>query len=890
MKLFIALILAVLYLCAGPAVDAAAPKHATPETVVLSNDWIVAEFQLGLLVRLKDRVTGATLVDYPLDTIKSGWALFGGEAVDLTEYVVTPTRSGDAASWRWQAGNKAAATLRWSIEPGHGDLVLHASAKAASPTREMRVPIYGCRIVDHDLVVVAQFGAGNSFRAPWNDHFIGDPATSAISETYVHPLVALFQGAESGWLIEGRSVELAPANLMAAGRGDTADLALVRGFYPPTQNPELFEIRIRVYHGDWSKALEPYADWLEQEVGFVPLDQQEPAWVREVNCQAHLRACDFEGLELLAGVVDPTRTMIGRVTNYRNSSIYFHWPDYSMPDESIRWFRRARELGFHLVANVSAEAIFNEYTDLIERFRGGLIVAATDADGNESYVTSSGPNIYCSTAHKPWRAYLIEQIRPLVEAGADAIHLDEGGIPGSSLYVNGENAVEGASDLVREIKEAYPGVAVQAELNIKNLRHAAFAQIDYYSNLGHPLAGALFSRFVKFAGAGKYAAPIDEATMDFDQSWGYLLPAAGRETSWNQISAAFQRYELMPDPGLELSDGQLFGYRGANGVAAYFQKEPGRRGLAIHEPGNPVRWTGSRVAGLTRWPGPGVVKKWFSGPAIPADWLIYDGDTLLGLDPAASYFLEEEGRTNPDQFHLTRIPNDFAFYYDDKYRTIGQEAGVDDSYYRLLFTGNGLMEIFLPDGWVGFLDGKKLQVDQSTSKVEIVIATPPDKPSDLLVFGRSDTVLAGRWVDLPWQISPMHRQWYVGRRTTLSHSSDGPVRLPTDSGDMHTHVTGRGVIIGRLPDANSIRIHGAYRMSDRVPNGYGDGVIRINGREVLRIPIEPPGETPRKVHPIDVDISKFAGQHVLLEFISDGKVAGLGEEAFWYAPQIRVVE
>ena len=323
-------------------------------------------------------------------------------------------------------------------------------------------------------------------------------------------------------------------------------------------------------------------------------------------------------------------------------------------------------------------------------------------------------------------------------------------------------------------------------------------------------------------------------------------------------------------------------------MTAHFQKERGRRGLAIHEPGKPARWTGTRVAGLTEWKGPGVVKKWFSGSSMLADWLIYDGDALLGLDPATSYFLDENGRTESGRFHLSRIPDDFSFFYDDKYRTIGQEAGVDDSYYRLLFTGNGRMDVYLPDNWVAYLDGKEMVVDASTSKAEVEIAASADEPSALLAFGRSDTILSGRWVDLPWQISPMHRQWYVGRRTILSHSSDGFVRLPTDSGDMHTHVTGRGVIIGRLPEASSVRIHGAYRLSERVPDAYGDGVIRINGREVVRIPIGPPGELPRKVHPIDVDITEFAGRHVLLEFMSDGKVAGLGEESFWYAPQIRV--
>jgi len=881
MRIAFQIILAVLWAVANPNFVAA-------EAVILSNHWIEAEIQEGLLVRLEDRVTGETLIDHLPDPSNSGWAMFGDDVIDLHEPEIILKRSKDAATWSVPGPGNSMATIRWSIEPGPGDLVLHASASSPDPVTELRVPISGCRIVDHDLVVVSDFGVGNSFHAPWTERFVGDPAAATINQTYIHPIVALFQGEKNGWWIEGRAGDLAPANLLAAGRGETADLALVRGFLSPTRDPKLFEIRIRVYHGSWANALIPYQDWLERDVGWLPIEQQEPAWVREINCQAQLRVCDFEGLESLARAVDPTRTIIGRITNYRNSSIYFHWPDYSMPDEAVRWFRRARELGFHIAANVSAEAIFNQYTDVIERFRGGLIRTGTDADGNETYATSSGPNIYCSTSYKPWRDFLIEQIRPVVEAGADTIHLDEGGIAGGKLLVNGENALTGASALVREIKEAYPGVAVQVELNVKSLRHAAFAQIDYYSNLGHPLAGALFSRFVKFAGAGKYASPIDEATMDFFQSWGYLLPPAGRETSWNQIAAAFQKHDFQPDPGLELADGQLFGYRGANGVTAYFQKEPGRRGLAIHEPGKPVHWVGTRVAGLTEWKGPGVVKQWFSGSSEFSDWLIYDGDTMPGLDPATSYFLDQAGRTDPEKFHLTRIPSDFSLYYDDKYRTIGQEAGVDDSYYRLLFTGNGTLEVFIPENWIAYLNGKEVQIDAGTSKAVIEIAANADQPADLLAFGRTDTILAGRWVDLPWQISPLLRQWYVGRRTTLSHSSDGFVRMPTDSGDMHTHVTGRGVIIGRLPDATSIRIHGAYRMSDRVPNAYGDGVIRINGKEMLRIPIGPPGDQPRKVHPIDVDISEFAGQHILLEFISEGKVAGLGEVAFWYAPQFRV--
>jgi hypothetical protein len=68
------------------------------------------------------------------------------------------------------------------------------------------------------------------------------------------------------------------------------------------------------------------------------------------------------------------------------------------------------------------------------------------------------------------------------------------------------------------------------------------------------------------------------------------------------------------------------------------------------------------------------------------------------------------------------------------------------------------------------------------------------------------------------------------------------------------------------------------------PKSLGDGVVRINGREVLRIP---PGDPPVQVHPFDADLTAFAGQHILLEFAVDGEVHGFSP-ANWYRPEIVV--
>ena len=132
-----------------------------------------------------------------------------------------------------------------------------------------------------------------------------------MRDSNVHPLVALFQGNASGWFCEGRDSDLAPANLMACGRGPTADLALVRGFREPTTTPHMYEIRLRSYRGHWQDAAYPYVDWLERDAGFIPLDRKQPGWAGDLRNQAQLRVCDFEGLDALATRLDPARTRNG---------------------------------------------------------------------------------------------------------------------------------------------------------------------------------------------------------------------------------------------------------------------------------------------------------------------------------------------------------------------------------------------------------------------------------------------------------------------------------------------------------------------------------------------------------------------------------------------------
>lgn len=94
-------------------------------------------------------------------------------------------------------------------------------------------------------------------------------------------------------------------------------------------------------------------------------------------------------------------------------------------------------------------------------------------------------------------------------------------------------------------------------------------------------------------------------------------------------------------------------------------------------------------------------------------------------------------------------------------------------------------------------------------------------------------------------------------------------------------------MVGTFPQADSVRIRGSYGMRDDAVASSGDGVIRINGTEVLRIDPGPGPPFDGSLTPFDIDVTAFAGRHVMLEFACEGEIR-LSEGAEWVAPEIVV--
>jgi len=826
----------------------------------LSNAKLTARVQGGFLYELQESAGGFKLVSNNPTFLTSVLPVFGSTQLDLALANVTLTSSSPTnLTYNLTWGGGTSWDIDWSIEGF--DLVLRTSAAPSSTAQMFSFMIEGCDINSYQLVMVTHNGEGKIFNSVWNGAF-GDPNKQQMPQSQSHPLVALFEGANDGWVVEGRHLDFNPAVIRGFGTGTKAEIMFSHGYmHQPTAAPEMYEIRFRTYSGAWANAITPYIDWMENEAGFVPLDQKAEAWVDGIRNQAYSVATDFAALADLKTKVDPAKTYLGRQAEYRFFGFDVGFPDYEPTPQAVSWIQQAVSDGFHVGVHVNVGGIDWDNTALLQLMEPGLQQIGTDGGGNPIY-DGTGTHAYCSAAYAPWRAHLVQAISNVVAAGAAVIYLDQtNGLLGK-FFVNGVTGIEGVQLLMQEIKAAYPGVVIQTEqFSPMASRHACFALTTL--DLGHPLSGHIFSRFIKIVPEGSFYEPTQVDLMDQFMGWGHFVPGASRESTWLEIANAFADYDLSPAAAQPLASNQLSAFTGPGGVVAFFQTTATTRSLQVFEPGEDMQEFGLRYENITTYSGPGAVE----------DWLIYNGSTLLGLDPGTSYFMDPTVTLDPNRFHVTSVPANFLPYLNSVRRIIPQEIGTADEYFRLYFTGSGTMTAFVEDEYDVYLDGVEIVVDRNTDTATIPASAPGGNPSELIVHQRSLQLISGLWANIPWS-RPLHK-------TTLLSETDS---IYPDS--FFAQVAGAGLFNGKFPAATSIRATGEWGMRDSSVWSDPDAVIKVNGIEVLRLGAG--SGPPFSLFPFDVDLTQFADQHVFIEFVIDGEVLG-PDVTDWKQPSFDVI-
>lgn len=958
----------------------------------LTSNTVEAKFQAGNLYELTNLATGQKLINMNPVSLDSVLPLFGTLSADLSQASVTQEVGPGSVNTTYTWANGTVWHVDWSVDGD--DIVLDTYAQTPQAVSQFSYFINGADAVNHNIVAVDTNGVSNSSSGPFSGPLLAQYGTSKTSNpaSGVQPLIVLFEGNNQGFVVEGRDPQIGPSNLRPFGEGTTAELMMVRTLaFTPTNTPSMYEIRIRAYQGAWEDGVQPHIDWMENGLGFVPIDEKPQGWVKDIKTQVYIAPQDYTTLYEIASRLDPTKTYIGREASYRFFGFDIGFPDYSVDPGAAGWISQARSLGFHVGVHVNIGGIDYSYPDLIAQMAPALQQIGTDGGGNPIYDGTS-TFVYASAAYAPWRAYLVNAIAEVVAVGADVIYLDQtNGVLGKFM-VDGITGIEGVQLLMQEIKAAYPHVSIQTEqFNPMSSRYADFALTTV--EMGHALSGFLFSKFIKIVPEGINYQPTDLGILDSFTHWGHFTPGAGGvevKESWLDIAEAFQQYNLIPDARLPLAAGQVSGFSGGfvpggadfngdlvidandidmlyasfggnlkfdvngdnavnqfdvnayvrevlgtefgdadldgdvdlqdynilalnynksgvgwaggdftgNGVVnssdytrlkqqfgfnnagfslpeatlvtGYFEETAATRSFVVYEPGQSPQVFGERVTNVTEFNS--------TGNGIE-DWVIYDGNTIKGLDPNTTYYLDPAISLDPDRFHLTNIPADYQGIYNVNKNQATQELGFYDRWFKITFAGHGQIDMVVPDNYDVYLDGQAVSIDRVNNTASVTVSATAGNPSEILAFLNSGPesvpVIEGTVADLPFHLAK-----HKATKSLFDKSSS----LYPDS--FYTVVTGSGVTFGELPAASSIRLQGAYQMRDANFMGtIGEGVILINGNEVARL--NPGAGTPFPAVNFDIDITQYAGQDILLELLCDG--ARSTDTADWINLQVVVV-
>jgi hypothetical protein len=586
------------------------PSVGMAQEEFIKSDTFEAGFNASSLQTLKNS-SGLEFISST--NVDMGYVHFGKERRLELKDAVTNTYNLDnriVAVSTWPEGQML--TLDWRVS-NEGDLVLNASAISRKEVQFFGLAIPGFSLEAGNLIMVSNWGIAKEFENAFTSFPIA--LDSLFFPEYVHPLVALFKGKNGGLFVEGRNADDSMANLKAVGHGRNVTLVFLKGYPEGAKQMSLYEIRFRPYEGKtWYDAVDPHVKWMEDVLGFVPLEKREVKWPLSTYAYIYCEDIYRNKPELHNPILlkkcnglDPKQTLLGKVSNYRleNAFCFDHGYPYYEPTLITRkhWLK-AHEIGLKVAAHVNSMGIDNKFPDLIERFSPGLRQKGTK-DGKpvfagHDYKNNCGPVRFshCSAAYKPWRNFLVQQIRPLVEAGIDTIYLDEFHSLMGTNYIDGQNSCQGAVALQKEILAAYPGITLMTEqFNPVASRHACFALTSFAP--GHPLSGYLFHRFIKFTGwnnANIYEA--DPEQLEKLWRWGFLLPSTDGVNKMSlEIVQAFQKHKLKPAPRLERKDFQLSGFQGDNGVVAYYEidKNGPYMGLVVYQPNRKPKWFGKTL-------------------------------------------------------------------------------------------------------------------------------------------------------------------------------------------------------------------------------------------------------------------------------------------------------
>ena len=428
---------------------------------------------------------------------------------------------------------------------------------------------------------------------------------------------------------------------------------------------------LNVYEGDWRVPAKRYRDWAEANLRPVLLQDQQPAWVKDIRC-CIIMGLSVPNLEALTNHFDPAQTLLF-VPDWRQAGFDHDYPTYDQPfPEMLPFIQRAHALGFRVMLHVNHFGC-DPLNPLYAQFEPFQVRSPWGNHEKEWWTMDYGSGIepvniaYINPAYTPWRELFVARMVELcTNYSVDALQLDQTLVIENDHngLIGGLSMLQGNLALHRELRAALPQVALGGEgLNEVTYRYESFAQRHAFIGVWIEFHGGWQSKW-KRAGL-QISHPISSYLLrPYTIMYGFLGMAAPSEgqpyAAWQE---AYQHWGVIPTvklvAPLDITDAfaEQFMYEDGGGFLRQFLEETQfwqtrRLDLDLESPwpqevafpfktasGERVIRTADRalmcgtneisrtITGVTEAPLPGTIPSWWQ----------YDEQRIVGLEPQQWY-------------------------------------------------------------------------------------------------------------------------------------------------------------------------------------------------------------------------------------------------------------
>lgn len=646
--------------------------------------------------------------------------------------------------------------------------------------------------------------------------------------------------------------------------------------------------RLNVFDGYWVKAAERYrTQMVRQWTDLQTLRDGRPAWADKVRIAIHSYIPSQETVANYAALVPPDSLVLftsqgwlkgwndGQIARLGVGMDYF--PNWPLNDPTR--YEAADGVAERLAAIEKAGVHTFPYTNSVIITGGNPWIAKKIHDRH-------------FPAWKLWQRFYPELCLDVVRRyGVTGIYEDCSWVLGRHWQgtPDGESWYAGSARMRQYFRQLMPDIAVMGERNNEvTCRGQKFAlSITQWPSHAHPINAYLFEPFLRM-----WNLQLQPSGFDADDVRGWMTPWPA---AWEDHP--IQERQMIRMRGLVFAREQLESYwpaawdpqvmhyfKSRAGVEYRFVRDSGTRFVRM-DAGGPetVYW---RIHGVTEAKAP---KAGIEG------WLGYDGDTILGLNPAAVY-VTLEGVRRPT-VSITQIPEGMFI----------ARCVVRDGFWLAGIAAAKTRDGKEPAPSLQTVRVRSAEPNVSFCGVESVRklgegeyelrATLPGgfgaywtAPAKLLAGTRLGTIPALNTVQR--RDSGLVSQYGPAIKGEVFQQQDGA----PENGE-----EGTIAYLVTVPEigGDDQHIHRSYLVFQYGSgHPYGDGAnyfVRVNGRTVWkryrpeqgpRNPQKPGEPVPIPLTTGAVSLEKYAGQTIVLELAADGNRTGVSESIKWHGVRL----